>query len=248
MQQQVQSATRAFSGRSGLMCRPDDITAATAILFQAPSAVPANSAAADEWDAHWQHQRASIFGALCSWYRRNVRAYSVAHYVEKRFPASGVFAECGSGSSETSCRINSRQRKLIAVDFSREALNRAARIPQIAECVQADIRQLPFDNNSLDGIWNLGVMEHFEEAAQFQVLSEFHRVLKPGGQMLLWWPPHHGLDRTLLGWIGWPFPSEPGRVYAAQARDRIMKCGFTEVTIDFPMCDLWTELVISARA
>jgi len=200
------------------------------------------------WNSHWQRQRRSWFGRLCSWYRRTIRARSVAWYFERCMPTSGVCVECGSGSSETSCRIAVGNRHLVAVDWSVEALQRAARIPQIAEHIEADIRSLPFAEGSIDGIWNLGVMEHFVEQEQQQILREFHRVLRPGGRVLLWWPPTHALDHWILKRFGRCFPSEPGRVTRQQAIRLMKSAGFQEVRVDFPWNDAWTELVVQGIA
>jgi len=204
------------------------------------------SPTAAEWDLHWRGQRNSIFGRVCSLYRRQIRARSVAYHFEQFFPRQGLFAECGSGSSETSSRIKVYQRTLIAVDFSQEALARAARRSQISQCLQADIRQLPFDDESLDGIWNLGVMEHFPDAEQHAVLNEFHRVLRKGGRLMMWWPPKLAIDHLLLSPFGWHFPAEPGRLNPSAMRDRCRSSGFAEVDVSFPLSDCGTECLVRA--
>ena len=40
---------------------------------------------------------------------------------------------------------------------------------------------MPFDDNSLDCYASFGVLEHFTRAQQHVILSEAHRVLRPGG-------------------------------------------------------------------
>ncbi|MGZ6370773.1 MAG: methyltransferase domain-containing protein, partial [Bdellovibrionota bacterium] len=47
---------------------------------------------------------------------------------------------------------------------------------------------------SVDGIYNLGVMEHFTEGEIDKVFAEFKRVLRPGGRMVILWPPEFGLS------------------------------------------------------
>jgi len=144
--------------------------------------------------------------------------------------------------------LPSEGRFLIGVDWSHEALTRAARVPQIRECLRADIRGLPWDDHSVDGIWNLGVMEHFDEPDQRAILREFHRVLVPGGHLLLWWPPPWALDYCLLFPFGWRFPAEPGRATRTQAFQRLRESGFEHITVEFPINDVWTELVVHATA
>ena len=166
---------------------------------------------AAEWDRHWQGLSGTLRGRLFSLYRWQIRSRCVARTIAKHFTAPGVYVECGCGSSETSCRIRPRlDQTFLALDFAAEPLRMALHQPCLSGGIQADIRRLPFRDQSLDGLWNLGVMEHFEEDEQLTILREFHRVLKPGVRALLWWPPRFALDRCILWTLGKCFPSEPG--------------------------------------
>ena len=42
---------------------------------------------------------------------------------------------------------------------------------------------------NFDGIYNLGVMEHFLEDDILKILNEFNKVLKINGKIILFWPP-----------------------------------------------------------
>jgi SAM-dependent methyltransferase/uncharacterized protein YbaR (Trm112 family) len=58
--------------------------------------------------------------------------------------------------------------------------------------VVGDGHTLPFKDNSLDGILNVAVLEHVASPTKF--VSEFHRVLKPGGRIYVEMPffqPYH---------------------------------------------------------
>lgn len=97
-----------------------------------------------------------------------------------------------------------------------------------------------------DGVWNLGVLEHFETDEQLLILREFHRVLKPGGVLLLWWPPRIAPDQLLLKLFGKSFPDEPGRVTQTQARSRLHHSGFDSSVLHVTCTDAFTELVVVA--
>jgi SAM-dependent methyltransferase len=112
--------------------------------------------------------------------------------------------------------------------------------------VLSDIRNLPFRDQSLDGLWNLGVMEHFSADDQLLILREFQRVLKPGARMLLWWPPPYGLDHMILRWFGL-FPDEPGRLNRQDVNVVVQATGFDVLSVDFPISDGFTELVLIAE-
>jgi ubiquinone/menaquinone biosynthesis C-methylase UbiE len=58
---------------------------------------------------------------------------------------------------------------------------------------------LPFGDNSFDGVYNLGVMEHFTNDEIRTILTEFHRVTKPGGKILLFWPHSKATSVLVLG-------------------------------------------------
>ena len=49
--------------------------------------------------------------------------------------------------------------------------------------LQANATGLPFEDASMDNAFSTEVIEHIEDV--FQVLTELHRVLKPGGRLLL---------------------------------------------------------------
>jgi|GEM_PF-2502353 len=199
-----------------------------------------------EWDRHWQQLDRSLQGQAFSLYRRQIRSRCVARTLSRFLPESGIFAECGCGSGETSSRIPMCPgQTFLAVDFAWHPLCQALHQPCFAGGIQADIRRLPFRNNSLDGLWNLGVLEHFEPHEQLLILQEFHRVLKPGASIILWWPPRHALDRMLLSPFGWPFPNEPGRADRITARELLRSAGFDHVTARYAGGDCLTEMILT---
>jgi SAM-dependent methyltransferase len=48
----------------------------------------------------------------------------------------------------------------------------------------ADIRAMPFADGGLDGVWSLGVIEHFFDSYD-SIIEEARRVLRPGGYLFL---------------------------------------------------------------
>ena len=64
--------------------------------------------------------------------------------------------------------------------------------------VQADLRQLPFENESADEIVAIHVIEHFYRWEVVDVLKEWSRVLKPGGRLVLECPDLAKILRNIL--------------------------------------------------
>ena len=55
---------------------------------------------------------------------------------------------------------------------------------------------IPSPGREYGGVYNLGVMEHFEQTQIQDILSEIRRVLKPGGKLLIFWP--HALATSVF--------------------------------------------------
>lgn len=214
------------------------------------------------WDLHWRglRQSHSLFGSLASVARRLLFSRVVGRYTERYFAADGLFVETGCGTSEASAGIGRERRRLVGLDFSLEALDLARRRRLFDTLVCADIRHLPFRDESVAGLWNLGVMEHFPEPVGAEILGEFHRVLEPGrGTSLLFWPPTFGLSRWILAPIEWlrsrlsgrPFRFFPDEVHRLKtrrsARDLLEAAGLEPLRVDFTPRDGFNHLILVAR-
>jgi SAM-dependent methyltransferase len=216
------------------------------------------------WDRHWrslQGGEASFFGRLASLVRRRVICRAVRAYTDRYFPAGGVFVETGCGTGQSSSTVRSLGRRLVGLDFSLPVLAAARRKGATPHqgFLRGDIRALPFRDDSLAGIWNLGVMEHFPPEKGRAILREFLRVLRPGACVLLFWPPEFGSSRLALAPIEWVrsrtsgepfhfFPDEVNRLRSFRhARDTLIGAGFEPVAVDFTPRDAFIHLVAVGR-
>jgi SAM-dependent methyltransferase len=218
-----------------------------------------------EWTEHWKkiNKKESFFGRILNWYRYNIIANAVKYYFDRYFPKKGTYIEMGSGTSQTSIKIIKRQRKLIAFDISKPALEEAKKIPQIDSVILGDIFKTKLKSNSVDGIWNLGVMEHFTEKEIIKILNEFERVSKPGAHMILFWPPKFGSSELVLGFFEFfiniknkitgkkPFHFFPGEITRlkskAHARRIIEKTSLKFVDAHFNARDGFTHIVVICK-
>jgi SAM-dependent methyltransferase len=225
---------------------------------------PADVAAKPEfrdWTEHWSKENQQTPAQrFFSFYRRAVFARTVAYFVNRYFPKAGVFLEAGSGTSETSERIDKHDgaRLLVACDII---------LPILADChpimdvrAGADIFRLPFRDNALDGIWNVGVMEHFLHPDIDRIMRELHRVLQPGATLILLWPatdslPQKGLrlvERVANTWRrGTPLRFHPDEISqlrsSDEGRDVLRRNGFETVTVDWGFRSLMAFKTVVGR-
>ena len=154
----------------------------------------------DEWEAYFSREGKTVFQQMLMFHRRVFIARAVEYWFDRYFPENGVFIEAGAGTSESSGRIINRRRRVIAVDISSFVLH-GWNIFNLK--VQADIMHLPMAVSKVDGMWNLGVMEHFTDDQIVAILSEFRRVIKPNGVILLFWPPWYAPYELVLNSVTW---------------------------------------------
>jgi SAM-dependent methyltransferase len=107
-------------------------------------------------------------------------------------------AGCGIGYGMAMLAAESPA-SLVGVDIADEALARARdELGEDVELVRADVRDLPFDSQTVDVVVCFEVIEHVDRQAD--ALSELKRVLRPDGTLLISSPnrdvytpgnPHH---------------------------------------------------------
>jgi SAM-dependent methyltransferase len=172
--------------------------------------------------------------------------------------AALLHAGCGSGQVDS---LISHHFDITALDYSRRALELyRANNGQMSKVVDGSIFSLPFNNSSLDGLYNLGVLEHFTEEEIERIFREFHRVLRPDGKLLIWWPPEFGFSVILLNSLGKlrnffgatdsdpTVPPEISRVKSKQWVEKLLSLSeFELVEYSFGPQDLFTQVLVVAR-
>ena len=147
------------------------------------------------WDDYWSGTTYGgqwLYDALAAFYRRVIIRPAVTHFLTKAFAkgAKVLHAGCGTGAVDVgACDYVD----ISAFDVSAKALTEYKRHHDgQVTLLQGSLFNIPADAESFDGVFNLGVMEHFTEEEIATILNEFRRVLKPGGRIVLFWPPAYG--------------------------------------------------------
>jgi ubiquinone/menaquinone biosynthesis C-methylase UbiE len=229
--------------------------------FRPGSSLPA-TAVQQEWDKYWlskTNPSALIYDIVAAFYRKFIIRHILNHFITKHFPSDSKLLHAGCGSGQVDMDVASIT-YVSALDISSQALSLYRKFqPNAAELIHGSIFSIPVPDESFDGIYNLGVMEHFTEEEIHRILTEFHRVLKPGGKIALFWPPSFGLTVRFLAAVHWTLrrlgrkdlklhPDEITHVRSrGQVRRYLKSSGFSLIEFYFGVRDLFTQAVVIGR-
>ena len=166
-----------------------------------PAEATAGPAKIRAWDEYWLKSKSPLFriyGWIAALYRKYLIKRNLDRLLTDHFPAKSRLLHAGCGSGQVDTEVT-RAHSVIALDLSAPALKVYQQIHDDShDLVRGTIFSLPIKDATIDGIYHLGVMEHFDEREIQQILAEFHRILKPGGKMAVFWPPRFGLSVRAL--------------------------------------------------
>lgn len=155
-----------------------------------------------DWDTYWNlsgEPGNPVYETIAGIYRRMIIKRNIEVVIRRQFSTGSSLLHAGCGSGQVDVALQ-HDMSITALDISPGALNLYARNnPQAAAIRHGTIFQLPFEDGSFDGIYNLGVMEHFTRDEIRKILGEFHRVLKPGGKIVIFWPHARATSVFVLG-------------------------------------------------
>lgn len=118
------------------------------------------------------------------WWYQALRQY-VAASIQPASPHFSLLdAGCGTGGMLDLVRQNFPDANLTGIDASSHAIELAAARNLHATLVSANVHNLPFPENNFDFILSLDVLSH-AGVDDSLATHEMHRVLRPGGRLLL---------------------------------------------------------------
>lgn len=220
-----------------------------------------------DWDSYWQKTsyrketvyEGSIYDLVAGVYRRYVIKRNLEIAVRRVFPAGSELLHAGCGSGQVDVDMQEFMR-IHALDISTGALRLYSRNnPKATELRHGSIFALPYADATFDGVYNLGVMEHFTPAQIAEILREFHRVLRPGGKVLFFWPhaqatsvyAFHIIHFIRLTMMKNDTKLHPPEICHMRSRNMaskvMMEAGFRLVDYRFGLSDFFVQAVVVAE-
>lgn len=215
-----------------------------------------------EWDKYWTKKKSasqSAYRLIASFYRQFIIKGSLNYFINSEFKKGDTLLHAGSGSGQVDKDI-ARKYNITALDISKEALKLYKfHNGQDSKTLKASIFDIPVKDNSFDGIYNLGVHEHFTGSENLKILKEFGRVLKPNGKIVFFWPPKFGLSVLFLNSLHFILndilrrkiklhPDELSLIDSKRQVENVLKDGGFKMTkFYFGPRDLFTYCVVVAK-
>lgn len=140
----------------------------------------------------YYNQKAAVYASTYTGegrYRSNYfRLKTVLYLLSVLHPRPGVLLEAGCGDARVVAATIAEGYRTHGIDFSdsmiaqgRELLCERGLDPDVI--TKGDIYEIPYPDQTFDMVLSVGVIENLPDHAA--VFSQFHRVLKPGGRIIV---------------------------------------------------------------
>lgn len=129
----------------------------------------------------------ATYDAMADAYATRFHHTSFAPYMERFIDMLGGGArilDAGCGHGRDCAEFLTRGLDPIGLDLSRGLL-REAQTRTAAPLIQGDLRRLPLSRASVDGVWSCASLVHLSADDLALAISEFARVLRPGGALFI---------------------------------------------------------------
>lgn len=172
------------------------------------------------WDRIWRNE-------VAEWDPLSEEIYQVLKKEIGDFGGKKIL-DAGAGSGRISLKLALEGADVTLLDYSEKALERCKELfdrhNQKATLIKSDLRKdLPFEDDSFDIVWNSGVMEHFVENEQVFMVSEFARIARefhtfcPNARSFLYQIGKWVAERAGIWPYGCEYPVETMKIVFNQA-------------------------------
>jgi 2-polyprenyl-3-methyl-5-hydroxy-6-metoxy-1,4-benzoquinol methylase len=214
------------------------------------------------WNKYWgenedKNSLSKVYDVIASFYRNRLIGPRLHHTLQIEFPNCARLIHAGSGAGEVDSHVPNNI-EVLAVDISLNAVERYRKLHPKQNAIQMDIFNLSQLPEKYDGLYNLGVMEHFSLEECSRILKSANEALKVGGKVILFWPPHYGISVIFLHAVHFLLriikkgefeplhPEEPNKASTKRkARELLQGAGFELTGFSFSPRDFFTYIVIT---
>ncbi len=206
------------------------------------------------YESYWNRGK-NHFSGDQQGYAANFRRWMKRELVG--LPPSTPILEVGCGDGSFTKELAHFSSQITAIDISGSQIaDNAGRLPGI-KFLQHDVAErLPFANGAFRVVWCSEVLEHLFDPSF--ALQEMHRVLRPGGKLLVTVPYHGRLKNVLIALFKFEVhyaPSNPHiRFYTRNTLSRLAHAAgfgnvYTETCgMNLPVRDFFSPTNILLRA
>jgi ubiquinone/menaquinone biosynthesis C-methylase UbiE len=169
---------------------------------------------ADIWEKHIS--RIELSDVLSAFRSPAQFQRELAELIDFRAGEGRQLIEVGCETAVTSLLLSDRNEKT-AIDINQRAISlveaAAAQLNKKVNTLVCDMFAMPLRDAEFDIVFNAGVIEHFSVMERTRALSEYARVMKDDGLMIVAFPNHHcppyRFAYLVMRFLGiWRFPSE----------------------------------------
>ena len=214
------------------------------------------------WDAYWgtkDRKSGVVYEVIAAIYRNGVIKRRLRWAVRRNFAPGSALLHAGCGSGQVDVDLQ-HEMKLTAIDISPGALELYRRNnPRAVRVEHASVFDLPYADDEFDGAYNLGVVEHFTHDEIRAIFRELKRVIRPGGQVVIFWPHRWASSVIVLKFVHWVLnrvlkrhvqlhPPEISLVRSRKMAYALLRdAGLEPVRYTFDVRDFFVQAVVVGR-
>ena len=157
---------------------------------------------------------ADIF--LKHWGRKKYKRPPLLTQWLKLLPERAVLLDLGCGAGQDSRYLAKRGHRVIGLDRTMPLLQFAKRRAPSVPFLLADIRSLPIQAGSIDGIWAAASLIHLPKRTVPNVLAVLRHLVKPEGFLAATFTYGSNSRIKRIGWM-------PGRYFARWRKDELAR-------------------------
>lgn len=153
---------------------------------------------------------------IARWNRRRRRRLPLSAEWLQCLPAGASLLDLGCGGGKDAGDLDRRGYRVVGLDLTSALLLAGRRQYPSLPLVRADLRNLPFQARSFDGLWAAASLMHLPKPEARRILADLWKLVRPGGLFAA--TVTYGVKSRLVtdGWV-------PGRYFARWKKEELAR-------------------------